>query len=84
MTLKKQPPLLTQPATLDLLWWEVNISGSYASILSYSLSMTLNTGALSKLWGASMGDIRIEVFSCIEECDLHINILEFKGTLMQI
>ena len=28
-----------------------------------------------------MGDIRIEVLFCIEECDLHISILEFKVAL---
>ena len=43
--------------------------------------MTLNAGASSKLWGASMVDIRIEVLFCIEECDLHISILEFKVAL---
>ena len=65
----------------NLLWWEINILGSYTPILREGL-FTLNTGASSYRWGTSMVDIKFERLFSTEECYLRINFLELKATLL--
>ena len=80
VTLKKWSPLLNTTET-DLLWWEINILGSYTTILREGL-FTLNTVASSYSWGTSMVDIKFERLFSTEECYLRINFLELKATLL--
>ena len=72
---------LTDSCKKELTWWKNNIFNSESPILRDNPTHTLSTDASLLGWGASFENESTGGQFNLEECKLHINVLELKAVL---